>query len=512
MHAMQSTEATSARHKRDIAGVLVALGGLGALTAVMLPWRSHLSIATPALVFIIPVLLGAIVGGMGPGAVGSLAGFLLYDIFFVPPYGKLTVQAPDNWISLIVYVVVVLVVTRIVTKLQQARQEARRREEDAGRLYEFSRTLIGDLSPVQLLNQITATVQEVFAPRWTVLLLPAEVAGSEGADLMVAASAGDALTSDDLASLTGHSGQIRSLGMMGGETPSRVAVALVAGNRPVGMLVLHQVQFVARDRELLGTFANQAALAVERAQLQDQALRSRLLEEIDRWRGAMMGAVSHDLRTPLGSVKAAVSSLRQDRANLGAEDQAELLELIELQSDRLARLVTNLLDMTRIESGALTLRPSIIPFDELVREALDAVSGLVPSNRVSVTTPPDLPPFEIDHVLIVQVLANLLENAARLAPGESPIRVEALAVEGPAVPSIEISVADDGPGIATEDREKVFEMFSQNSGGGRAGLGLFIAKAFVEAHGGTIWIDPHVTLGARVVFTLPRQAHVAVPA
>jgi two-component system sensor histidine kinase KdpD len=509
---MQSMEATSARHKRDVAGILVALGGLGALTLLMLPWRAHLSVATPALVFIIPVILGAVVGGMGPGVVGSIAGFLLYDVVFLPPYGKLTVQRADNWISLVVYVVVVLVVTRIVTKLQQAREEARRREEDAGRLYEFSRTLIGDLSATQLLTQIATTVQEVFTPRWTALLLPAGGAGGERADLTVAASAGDDLTPDDRASLTGHSGQIRSLGMMGGGTPSRVAVALVAANRPVGMLVLHQVQFAARDRELLGTFANQAALAVERAQLQDQALRSRLLEEIDRWRRAMMGAVSHDLRTPLGSVKAAVSSLRQDRATLGAEDQAELLELIELQTDRLARLVTNLLDMTRIDSGALALRPTIIPFDELMTEALEAVSGLVEPTRVTLTTPPDLPLLEIDHVLIVQVLANLLENAARLAPGESPIRVEALVVDTAPVPSIEISVADDGPGISVEEREKVFEMFSQNSGGGRAGLGLFIAKAFVEAHGGTIWIDPHVTFGARVVFTLPRRAIVPVHA
>ena len=175
----------------------------------------------------------------------------------------------------------------------------------------------------------------------------------------MAARAGQELTGDELTSLTASGGQIRSLGMDGGGSPSRVAVALVASNRPVGLLVLQEVQFARQDRALLGTFANQAALAVERAQLQDQALRTRLLEEIDRWRGAMMGAVSHDLRTPLASVKAAVSSLRQDGAALSDADRAELLELIELQSDRLARLVTNLLDMTRIESGALAVRPTL---------------------------------------------------------------------------------------------------------------------------------------------------------
>jgi two-component system sensor histidine kinase KdpD len=475
----------------------------------MLPIRSHLSIATPALVFVIPVILGVAVGGFIPGAVGAVAGFLFFDIYFLPPYGRLTVQVPENWIALIVYVVVVLVVARLATNLQMAREEADRRVKDAGRLFELSQTLIGDLTLSQLLEHIAATVQAVFAPRWTALLLP-DSRGAVVAGLTVAARAGQELTDQDLASLVASAGQTRSLGLPGGGEPSRVAIALVASNRPVGMLVLQEVQFARQDRALLGIFANQAALAVERAQLQEQALRSRLLEEIDRWRRAMLGAVSHDLRTPLASVKTAVSSLRQDGASMGPDDRADLLELIELQSDRLARLVTNLLDMTRIESGALALRSSLIPFDELVGEALDAVSGLVPPTRVAVEAAADLPLLEIDHVLIAQVLANLLENAVRLSPGESLIRIGAQAANGTAGPMVEISVADEGPGIAAGEREQVFEMFSDNSGGGRAGLGLTIAKAFVEAHGCAIWIDPHVARGARVVFTVPGA--VTVPA
>jgi len=260
----------------------------------------------------------------------------------------------------------------------------------------------------------------------------------------VAARAGEELTADELTSLTAGGGQIRSLGMDREGPPSRVAVALVASNRPVGLLVLQEVQFARQDRALLGTFANQAALALERAQLRDQALRTRLLEEIDRWRGAMMGAVSHDLRTPLASVKAAVSSLRQEGTTLNDVDRAELLELIELQSDRLARLVTNLLDMTRIESGALAVRPTLMPLDELVDESLAAVNGLVPRSRVQIEAAPDLPLLEIDHVLMGQVLANLLENAARLCPGGSPIRIGAQSIGTPAAPFVEISVADEG--------------------------------------------------------------------
>jgi two-component system sensor histidine kinase KdpD len=508
-------QATNRSHRRVILGGVLALAVQGVLLAVMVPFRVHLSIATAALAFVVPVVVGVVFGGYIPGALASVVGFVLYDIFFLPPYGNLTVKADADWLALIVYLIVAQLVAQVVSNLNAARDEARRRAQDAGRLFELSQALIGEFTISELLDHIVTTVQTVFAPRWTALLLPAETApvgaeGGEGAEqLFVAASGGQPITAEELTSLTSSTGQTRSLGLAGGEAASRIAVALVARNRPVGLLVLQDVQFAWQDRALLGTFANQAALAVERAQLLDQAMRTRLLEEIDRWRGAMMGAVSHDLRTPLASVKTAVSSLRQDNAGLSDMDRADLLELIELQSDRLARLVTNLLDMTRIESGALAVRPTLIPLDELVDESLAAIDGLVPRSRVRVDPSSDLPLLDIDHVLIGQVLANLLENAARLSPAGSLIRIGATLVSEPPASFVEISVADEGPGIAAEERERVFEMFSQNSGGARAGLGLAIAKAFVEAHGGQIWIDPETTRGARVVFTVPAAVSVA---
>jgi two-component system sensor histidine kinase KdpD len=185
--------------------------------------------------------------------------------------------------------------------------------------------------------------------------------------------------------------------------------------------------------------------------------------------------------------------------------------LIELQTDRLARLVTNLLDMTRIEAGALEVREALIEFDELVDEALASLGRTVAPERVIVHAAPDLPLLLIDHVLISQVLANLLENAQRLSPDDGLIAVSARLAPG-SRPMVEIGVADEGPGIGQQDRERVFEMFSQNGGGGRAGLGLAIARAFVEAHGGVIWIDPEVEQGARVVFTVPSVARVPATA
>jgi two-component system, OmpR family, sensor histidine kinase KdpD len=485
--------------RRSAIGGAAALAGLAVLTVAMVPTRSHLSVAIPALTFVVPVIVGVVLGGLVPGVLGAVAGFLLYDYFFLPPYNTFTVRSPQNWLALVVYLVVALVVTRVVTNLKEAREEARRREEDTGRLFELSQTLIGDLSLTQLLDHIARSVQSAFGPRWTALLLPT----GEGTDLELAASAGAPLSSEDVRSVTAGHGEIRSLGLLGGGLPSRAAVALVASNRPVGLLVLHEVQFARQDRSLLGTFANQAALAIERAQLQETVLRSRLLEEVDRWRGAMMGAVSHDLRTPLASMKAAVSSLRQPGDALEADDRSELLELIEVQADRLARLVTNLLDMTRIEAGALEVRLAVVSVDELVGEALAALANSLDGDRVRIDLDAGLPALHVDHVLAGQVLVNLLENAARVAPEGSPIVVSAHLAQGDLVA---VAVTDEGPGIPPDERARVFEMFNQIGGGGRAGLGLAIAKAFVEAHGGTIWIDPGVERGTRVTFTLPAAA------
>jgi two-component system, OmpR family, sensor histidine kinase KdpD len=500
--------ATGATYQRTAVGIAVTVAGLGVLLTVLLPFRVHLSIATPALVFVLPALIGVVIGGFIPGVVGAVAGFALYDWFFLPPYDTFTVRSPQNWIALGVYVAVVLIGAQLVSNLRGAREEALRRTAESGRMYELSQALIGDLTLAQLLTHIVETVQDAFEPRWTALVLPEE--GRNGM-LGVAAAAGRALTADDLASLTSSGGQTTSLGLTATGGPRRVSVALVVNNRPVGMLILQHARFAEGDRSLLGTFANQAALAVDRAQLREQALRARLLEEVDSWRSALMGAASHDLRTPLASIKTAVSSLRQPEVHLTGNDRAELLELIEIQSDRLARLVTNLLDMTRIEAGALEVRAAPIAFDELVDEALGSLRGVVAPAQVSVHAAADLPLLLIDHVLMSQVLANLLENAGRLSPVGSVIRVSAqVASESP--PRVEIAVADDGPGIGREDRERVFEMFSQNGGGGRAGLGLAIARAFVEAHGGLIWIDPGVERGARVAFTVPCEARVPATA
>ena len=504
--------------RRWMVGTLVGVAGTGILAAAMVPVRSHLSIATAALVLVVPVVAGVAVGGIVSGVVSVAAGFVTFDVLFIPPFGTLSVGAVQNWAALGVYAVVMLIVARVVSFLQQARATARREEDSTRRLYLLSDLLIGDQPVDRVLQVIATTIHQAFGARWAVVLIPradapdhprAAPAPDDPAiapgDLTVAATAGEPLTEGELANLVPAAGRAETMHRRdpaGGRRSAVARVALTARGRPVGLVAIAGAQLDRHDEELLRAYANQAALALERSQLREQALRTELLEQVDALRASLMGAVSHDLRTPLASVKAAVSALRRTEADgaLRPEDRSELLELIEQQSDALDRLVANLLDMTRIQSGALELRRAITPVGDVVDGGLRA--SAVPADAVTVDLPPDLPPVDVDQLLMEQVLANLLDNAARHSPEGAPVAVAAQR-RGQVV---ELSVTDSGPGIAPDDRERVFRMWSRTGGEGRAGLGLAIARAFVEAHGQTIDVVRAPGGGARFVVTLPAAA------
>ena len=270
------------------------------------------------------------------------------------------------------------------------------------------------------------------------------------------------------------------------------------------MLAMRGCPASEADRALLRTFANHAALALERAQLREQAMRSELLEEVDRLRHALIGAVSHDLRTPLATMKVASSTLLHPDLPLSDADAHELHGLIDVETDRLTRLVTSLLDMTRIDAGVLEVRrgPTSVVRTWSTRRSPHSArrSGDRP---VVVAMPDDLPEVDIDQLLIGQVLANLLDNANRHAPPESLITV-AGEIRGD---RIAVSVTDAGPGVPPAERDAVFDRFVRFDTGGRAGLGLTIAKTFVEAHGEHIWVEDVPGGGARFVFTLSRGGH-----
>jgi len=477
-------------------GILLSVG----LGAALVPLRSRTSIATLALVLVIPVVAGVVAGGFFAGIVSVAAGFLVYDFVFIPPYYTLSVGALQDWVALIVYVIVMLLVARVVSGLESARSEAHRRAIETDRLFELSELLVEEQSVEDLLKTIVHTVGSVFEIPGVSVLVP------EGGRLSIAASDGKALSELEIHQLDPRSGIPVSVGTAPGSPNIMRTIALSASGRPVGILALRGMPSSETDRALLRTFANHAALALERAQLREQAMRSELLEEVDRLRHALMGAVSHDLRTPLATMKVAASTLHDPAISLSEPDMHELHGLIEVETDHLTRLVTSLLDMTRFEAGVLEIQRCPKAVADLVNEAVDALHASLGDRPIELLVPKSIPDVEVDHLLIGQVLVNLLDNANRHAPPHSLITVTAELRHD----RVTLSVTDRGPGVPPNEREAVFDRFVRFDTGGRAGLGLTIAKTFVEAHSERIWVDDVPEGGARFAFTLPLAAPVGV--
>lgn len=443
----------------------------------MLPARAQLGSSTPSLILIIPVVVGVAIGGWSAGVLAIAVGFLCYDFLFIRPYGTLAVTGYRDWLTLGVYAVVMLIVARVVSALQQARIQARRRAEDARHLLEVTDLLIGDKPLQELLSTVVSTVRLEFRLSSAALLLPV------AEHLTVAAQAGDPLPDEVL-----------SGGTMGGALSTPLALAGLSGlralplataERPVGVLMLAGPPLSATDHQLLTTYANHAALAVERAQLREQALQSRVLGEIDNWRRALLASVAHDLRTPLASIKAALSDLADTSVALSEGDRGELLATAEEETDRLTRMVRNLLDMYRIEAGMRRLARAPTALRELIDEASEAMRGLLEDRLLTVDVDSQLK-VSVDRALVVRVLVNLLENAARYTPNGTPIAIRARRH----AERVELEVVDQGPGLSPERLATAFSPVPETRGNSRSpepsGVGLVICKTFIEATGGRI--------------------------
>ncbi|MBV8159426.1 MAG: DUF4118 domain-containing protein, partial [Acidimicrobiia bacterium] len=426
--------------RRVIAGAVVALVGIVVVVAVLVPFRTQLNVDTAALVMIIPVVLGVIVGGSAAAPVGVVVGFLAFDFFFIPPYGTLTVGGWEHWVSLGVYATVSFVVGGVVGRLQQARQEAQRRQQETQVLFELSHAVASETSLDASLARVLTQVREVLGvPSAAVFLL------DESQTLSIASSDGEPLPAHAVQSVVSRWRAATSV------TQTMAGLSIVpitASADAVGALAVAGDVAGEEAHRMLRTMANQAALLVERSRLAEEATRTRMLEEVDRLRSALMGSVSHDLRTPLASIKAAVSDLGDRTLDFDEEDRATLIRTIEEQTDRLTRLVTNLLDMSRIQAGALELRRTATPLLELIDTAMAGVADLVAAHRTVVDVAPDLPLVDVDFLLVEQVLVNLLENAARYSPAGTTIAITA---DHLLAAWTEVRVSDEGPGIPSAE-------------------------------------------------------------
>jgi two-component system sensor histidine kinase KdpD len=489
--------------KRTVAGTAAALGSMLVLTVALVPLRASLTVATSALILIVPVVIGVVVGGFPAGVISVIVGFLVYDVFFIPPYLTWSVGAPQNWAALGVYLVVMVPVAMVVAGMNSARAKERRLGTELRELFAVSGLLLEDKPVEDLLPAIVTTLAEVFRAEQVALLLP------RAGRLEVAAAAGEPLSAEQLRQIVpppGTAGTVAGAGGPAGPPGDLLLLALTAAGRPVGLLALSGTAVSRSEREPLLLFANQIALAVERAQLREQALATRLTQEMAQLAKTLVAAVAHDLRAPLASVKASSSTLADPDLELTAEARQDLARLIDVQADRLADLVANLLDMSRIQAGVLEPRRSLTQVTDLLASVSSDLGPALRGHPLEVQLADGLPPADVDIVLITRVLSNLVHNAVRHSPKDAPITVGAR-LAGPE--TIEISVTDHGPGVSPGQRDEIFTMFVRRDNDAGAGLGLTIARTFVEAHGQRIWVEDAPGGGARFCFTLPAAASVA---
>ncbi|WAZ20292.1 sensor histidine kinase KdpD [Streptomyces cinnabarinus] len=452
---------------RILWGWAVGVLGPALLTFLLTVVAPEVGLANDMLLFLSLTVAAALLGGLLPALASAVVGSLLLNWFFTPPVHTLTIADPKNIVAIAIFVGVAVSVASVVDlAARRTHQAARLRAESEILSFLAGNVLRGETSLEALLER----VRETF--------------GMESAALLERASEVDPWTCAG------------SVGPGPCTNPEHADVDVPVGDHMA--LALTGRVLPAEDRRVLAAFAAQAAVVLDRRRLREEADQARTLAEGNRIRTALLAAVSHDLRTPLAGIKAAVSSLRSDDVAWSEEDEAELLAGIEEGADRLDHLVGNLLDMSRLQTGTVSAIVREIDLDEVVPMAL----GGVPEDSVELDIPETLPMVDVDKGLLERAVANVVENAVKYSPPGTPVLVSASAIAD----RVEVRVVDRGPGVPDEAKERVFEPFQRYGDaprGAGVGLGLAVARGFAEAMDGTLHAEDTPGGGLTMVLSLP---------
>ncbi|MET0627459.1 MAG: DUF4118 domain-containing protein, partial [Acidimicrobiia bacterium] len=457
---------TGISRRRQLASFVLAVVGLPLLTLALVSVRDDLGLTSVLLLYLLLVVGVAALGGFVPAFLAAIAGFLLANYFFTPPIHTFTIAERDNVIALVVFVVIGAVVGTLVSSMARRKAEAIRAQSHAETLAQLGATLLSDPDP---LPGLMRGLRTAFA------CVSVAVLRDAGDGWMVESCAGTPAPED----------------------PDDADVTIPLD----GQHVLALTGVDDADVELLRSFTGQLALVVERRRLRAEAAAAEGLQEANELRNALLAAVSHDLRTPLAGIKAAATTLLQRDIDVGADARAELLEAIDEEADRLTALVGNLLDMSRLQTGAVKLVLREVGLDEIVPASLHGLP-LASGENVVVDVSESLPPLRADPALLERAVANLVANALHASPPGVPVRV----VGGSVLDQVELRVVDRGRGIPLHQREQVFLPFQrlgdQPKGSG-VGLGLAVAKGFVDVMGGELTVEDTPGGGTTMVVRFP---------
>ncbi len=471
-------------------------------TSLGLLIRGNLEPANLVMLYLASTVISAIYLGRGPSLLTAVAGVLAFDFFLIPPYLTFAVSDTQYFITFIALLIVSLVVSSLTARVREQAEAAIQREKQTAALYDLSKDLTSAADLLQVANIIISQIGNAFG-RDVAIFLP------DNKQLQIFASSPNYQPDDNELAVAAWAYEHDQPAGRGTDTLPAASLRchpLKTSNGIFGVLGVRskdQTNFLSAEQRLtLAAFANQSALAIERASLSEQARQAELLRATESLQTALLNSISHDLRTPLVSITGALSSLDEDNNTLNESTRRALIENARGEADRLNRLVGNLLNMTRIESGAIKLRLESEDIQDVIGTALEQLGSRVANRKIQVIVPVGFPLVPMDFTLIAQVLVNILENAVKYSPADSAIEVSAELLDE----KIRLKIADRGAGIPSEDLTRIFDKFyrvqrPENVSG--TGLGLSISKGIVEVHHGTIYANAREGGGTNITIELP---------
>jgi two-component system, OmpR family, sensor histidine kinase KdpD len=467
-------------------GIAVSLAVVAAITFAY-RHMPHVNQTTVALSFLLAILAVSAVWGMAVSVVMSLAAVVAFNYFFLPPVGTLTIADPQNWVALFAFLVSSIMGSQLSSRIRTEADEAHQRRREVERLYQFSRKLLAEGNVIQLMNAIPNYIVESFEAGAASLFLPQK-------DKFYRSGFGAAHFDEEKMKTA------FSLDELSVDTEQReYFIPIRLGVRPIGSLGISGSQLSRQSLEAISTLV---AIAIERARAVEQLGQTEAERQGERLKSALLDSITHDFRTPLTSMKAAVSSLLVSLPS-DATNTHELLSIINEECDRLNRLIEEAGEMAKLDAGEITLDLAAVPIEEIIRAALGHCIASLAARRVAVRVAPDLPPVRADRERAKEALVQLIDNANLYSEKDRPITITA-ELTGDTVTT---SVADRGPGIDDFEQTMIFDKFYRGKDQRYlvrgTGMGLPIAKALIVAQHGSISVTSQLGHGSVFSFTLP---------
>jgi two-component system sensor histidine kinase KdpD len=494
--------AGKARRPIKLSRYMASMMLVAAATLVCMPLRGILAPANMVMVYLLAVVIAALRLSLKPAILTAFLGVLAFDFFMVPPHLTFAVADTQYLITFAALFTVGVIISSLVSKVRERAETLREREAQTNSLYYLTRDLASAASMEAVMGAVIKNVGESLHAGIAVLL-------PDGERLMVAAAGTGVAPGEKELAVADWAFRNRRPAGRGTETLGSAEFLHLPLQASGGVLGILGVKLeneagyrIPQIRRLMDAFAVQTAMAMERVQLSRKAEEAQLLEARENLERALLNSISHDLRTPLVSITGALDILRQEGHELGEGARRLILDTAAEEAGRLNRFMGNLLDITRLEAGAVRLREEPYDIQDLVGCAIAAMERRLGSRKVTVRLEPDLPFVSMDMALMTQVLVNLLDNALKYSPRDSDIEISAKTDGSRLV----LEVADHGPGVPEDDLKRIFEKFyriQDPEGVHGTGLGLSICKGIVEAHGGGILAENRMGGGLRVMVTLP---------